>query len=187
MFANAGLFLIQTLLDLYIYIVILRFLLQTVHADFFNPLSQFAIKFTQWIVKPLQRIIPEVKHVDLAIILLLFVLEIIKFTLIGLVSPKFPHIAGLLLFSFADLINQFLMFYFYIIIIRAILTWIMPSHHNPTFFALSKITDPILRPIRRILPMIGGFDLSPIVAIILTQFLALLIVSPLQYLALQLS
>jgi len=187
MFANAGFFLIQTLFDLYIYVVILRFLLQTVHADFFNPLSQFAIKFTQWIVKPLQRIIPEIKHVDLAIILLLFVLEIIKFSLVSLVAAKFPSIPALLLLSFADLINQFLMFYFYIIIIRAVLSWVMPTHHNPTFFALSKITDPVLRPIRRILPMIGGFDLSPIVAIILTQFLALLIVSPLQYLALQIA
>src|SRR5262245_8528659 len=64
MLTSAALFLIQAVFDLYIFVVLLRFLLQTIHADYFNPLAQFSIKFTQWIVKPLQKIIPEIKGID---------------------------------------------------------------------------------------------------------------------------
>ncbi|HVV67443.1 MAG TPA: YggT family protein [Gammaproteobacteria bacterium] len=184
MFINIGLFLLQTLFDLYIYIVILRFLLQTMHVGYFNPLSQFAIRFTQPIIKPLQKIFPEIKHIDLAIVFLIIVLELIKVSLLLVLQLQaFPNIAGLLLFALANLINKFIMFYFYAIIIRVILSWITPVHHNPVFFALTQLTEPVLHPIRRVLPMLGGFDLSPLAALIGLQLLSLIIVTPLLHAA----
>lgn len=180
MLINIGLFLIQTLFDLYIYIVILRFLLQTMHVGYFNPLSQFAIRFTQPIIKPMQKIIPEIKNIDVAVLLLIIILELIKVTLLLVLQLQaFPNVAGLLLFVLANLINKFIMFYFYAIIIRVVLSWITPVHHNPVFFALTQLTEPVLHPIRRVLPLLGGFDLSPLVALIGLQLLSLIIVTPL--------
>ena len=180
MFINIGLFLIQSLFDLYIYIVILRFLLQTMHVGYFNPLSQFAIRFTQPMVKPLQKIFPEIKNIDLAVLLLIIILELIKVTLLLVLQLQaLPNMAGLLLFALANLINKFIMFYFYAIIIRVILSWITPTHHNPVFFALTQLTEPVLHPIRRILPLLGGFDLSPLLALIILQLLSLAVVTPL--------
>ncbi len=180
MFITAFLFLIQTLFDLFIYIVLLRFLLQTLHIDHFNPLSQFTLKFTQWIVKPLQKIIPEVKGIDLAIIVLLLCLEMLKImVLVAIQFSAWPNFFGLLLLSIAGLLGKLLTFYFYAILIRVILSWVTPTHPNAIFFAFHQLTEPVLRPFRRLIPVIGGFDLSPLLALILTQFLSLLIISPL--------
>ncbi len=184
MLISTGLFLVQTLFDLYIYIVILRFLLQTMHVGYFNPLSQFAIRFTQPIVKPLQKIFPEVKSIDTAVLLFIIILELIKVILLLVIQLQaFPNVAGLLLLTLANLINKFIMFYFYAIIIRVVLSWISPVHHNPVFFALTQLTEPLLHPIRRILPMMRGFDLSPLVALIVLQLLSLVLVTPLSRVA----
>lgn len=179
-------FLLQTLFDLYIYVLMLRLLLQAARINYLNPLAQFSLRFTQPIIHPLQRILPEIKGVDLAILFWIVALTFMKYIFVLLIQfHMFPQITGLLLLVLASIIEKFLMFYFYLIIIRALLSWIVPAHHNAIFFALAKITDPILRPIRRWMPMIGGFDLSPIVALIVLQLLILLIVNPLDSLALQ--
>ncbi len=180
-------FLLGSIIDLYTYVLILRLLLQAARINYLNPLAQFSLRFTQPIVHPLQKILPEIKGVDLAILFWIVVFTLLKFVVIWLVQfHTLPQIAGLLILVLANLIEKFLMFYFYLILIRAVLSWIVPAHHNAVFFALTKITDPILRPIRRVLPLVGGFDLSPIVAMIVTQVLILLIVNPLNSLAWQL-
>lgn len=186
MLTNAALFLIQSIFDLYIFVVILRFLLQTLHADYFNPLAQFSIKFTQWIVKPLQKLIPEVKGIDLAILFLLLILEMIKlFVLFCIEFHEVPNIFGLLILSIGGLIRQFLTFYFYAILIRVVMGWLSQVHNNPVYFALFQLTEPVLRPLRRVAPPIAGIDLSPILALILTQLISILIISPITQFAIR--
>lgn len=185
MFIQAALFLVQAIFDVYIYIVLLRLMLQTIHMDYFNPLAQFSIRLTQWIVRPLQKIIPEFKRIDLAILALLLMLEMIKITaLIGISAHTFPDFLGLVMLSAVNLANKLLNFYFYAIIMRVILSWVSQVHHNPLFFALHQLTEPVLRPLRHLLPMLGGLDISPLLALILTQLISLLLMAPLSRLAL---
>ncbi|MFT3741336.1 MAG: YggT family protein [Gammaproteobacteria bacterium] len=180
MFTDAGLYLIQTLFDFYIFVFILRFLLQTLHADYFNPLSQFALKLTQGVVRPFQKIIPDIKGIDLAVLLIIFLLEIIKLSIPLLVKlTAFPNVGGLLLLALVSMIKEFMVFYFYIILARVLMSWLAPTHHNPVQFALVQLTEPLLKPIRRIIPLIGGFDLAPLIAIIVLQVLQLLLIEPL--------
>ncbi len=176
MFFHTGVFLIQTLFDLYIYVVMLRFLLQAIHADYYNPLSQFAIKFTQPIIRPLQKILPDIKGIDLAVLFLLVVLEALKLIVLILFElHTFPRIIGLVLFTCSSLIHKFLMFYFYAIIIRVVLSFVPKAHHHPAYFALIQLTDPLVKPLRRLIPPIAGFDLSPVIVIIVLQILTLLL------------
>jgi YggT family protein len=169
MLTATSVFLINILFGLYIFVVILRFLLQAVRANFNNPLTVFAVRFTQPVVRILQKVLPQWRSFDLAVLAFAFVLELIKCTLLTVLTGKLPQIAGLLIVSAADLLAQFCSCYFYLLIMRFILSWIAPTNYNPIAFLITQLTEPLLQPVRRFIPPIGGFDLSGLVVIILLQ------------------
>ncbi len=170
-----GLFLVNILFNFFIGLVVLRFFLQWVKADFYNPLSQFVMKMTNFALLPLRRIIPGFLGVDCAAIILILLTEALSLALISLLTqtslpgPLFAMIMGLRL---ASLI---LNLYFFIIIIRALLSFSAQAHLNPIYHAFAQLTEPLYRPIRRILPIIAGFDLSPMVVLIIIQVLLMLL------------
>jgi len=179
-FNMAGLFLIQSLFDLYIFIVLMRIVLQWIHADFHNPIFDMIAKLTNPPLRPLQRIVPLLHGVDAAAIILLVSLEIIKLLLlVWLQIGAIPAFSGLLVLSFAELLNQLINIFFYAILAFAILSWLTPLSHSPLIEILYRITDPLIRPMRRIIPPIGGVDISPVPVLIGLKLLTMLIVHPL--------
>jgi YggT family protein len=183
---NAGVFLINSLFDLYIFVLVIRLILVKMRADYFNPLSQFIVKITQPVITPLRRIFPNVAHIELASLVLIFLLEIIKFYLIGLIMTGLPHITGVLILAIADILKTLLNTFFYAILMQIILSWVQPGY-SPMGRVLSLITSPIMRPIQRIIPPIGGMDISPIPALLGIQCLIILLVTPLFNMGLRLS
>ena len=177
-FNNASFFLINTVFDLYIFVLLVRFILAYVRADFFNPLTQFFIKLTQPIILPLRRVIPNYKNFELSTIFLVIILEIVKFSLFALLLRNTPHIGGLLLLAFADGLHSLINIFFYAILLQAILTWVQQGY-SPAADLLAKITMPIMRPFHRIIPPIGGIDISPIPAMLLLQLIIIMVVTPL--------
>jgi len=180
---NPLVFLVSTAFDLYILAVLLRFLLQLVRADFYNPVSQFLVKITQPVLRPLRRVIPGLGGIDMAAVLLLFALQLVAIYVVGLIRagvlvPLAPAIVG----TVAQLIELVLNVYFVVLIVQAILSWVQTGY-NPVASILYSLSDPILRPIRRVVPTIGGLDLSPLVAIIGIQLAKMLILPPLHQLA----
>ncbi|MDP1708497.1 MAG: YggT family protein [Gammaproteobacteria bacterium] len=183
-FSNAGVFLIQTLFHLYILIVLLRLLLQLVRADFYNPLSQFLVKATNPVVVPLRRVIPGLLNIDLASVLLLLALKMTELVLLGLLAGHSWNIGSLLLVSVAELLGLLFHVFLFSILIQVILSWIRPGEHNPLTALLHSLNEPLLAPARRMVPPMGGLDLSPIVVLIALQLASMLIVAPLRALAL---
>ncbi|MBB71102.1 MAG: YggT family protein [Legionellales bacterium] len=176
---NAGLFLLQVLFDLYIFIVILRFMLPLIGADFYNPVCQFVIKFTKPLTHPLQKLIPCYKRIDFSVALLAVALEVLKvIALVLLQAGTIPNIAGIVVWSIGELLNQVLHIFFYSIIIQVILSWLRPTRYNPFLEIIYRLNSPILRPIQRLIPPIGGLDLSPIGAILLLQITTIIISQP---------
>ena len=176
---HAALFLVQVLFDLYISIVMLRFLLQLVRADFYNPVSQFLIKMTNPILVPLRRIIPGYAGLDIASILLIILLQMIKLSLLfALQSGQFPFLPGLSLWAFGEMIKLLLNIYFYAILISVILSWVSPNLHHPVVAILFRLTDPVLTRFQKIIPVIAGIDISPIIAIIAIKLTQILIGDP---------
>ncbi len=186
--SNAGVFLIQTLIGLYALTFMLRFLLQVVRADFYNPFSQFLVKVTNPLVKPLRKIIPGIGGIDWASIIAVYLLMLLEFVLIGLL-PKYsiptPH--GLLVMALAETLSMMLNVFLFSIIIQAIISWVNPSSYNPIVGLLHQLTAPVLSPIRRVIPPISGLDLSPMVAIIGLYLVTLLFIHPLTDLGQQLA
>lgn len=176
-------FLINTLIGLYILTVMLRFLLAAVRADFYNPVSQFLVKVTNPVLLPLRRVLPSVGKIDTSALVLMLLLQLISFTLIALLRGG--QISFLLLFilSLAELISLFLNVLLFSILIQVVISWINPGTYNPAVSLLYSITEPVLRPCRRLIPPISGLDLSPLVALIAIQLIKMLLLPPIYALA----
>lgn len=168
---NSMSFLVSTIFDLYIMVVLLRIWLQAARADFYNPFSQFIVKATQPVVAPLRRIIPSIGNIDLATVLFAYVLCVVKFIMLVMIvsggtaaiGPE-PLFLGLL--SFAKAAGGLL---FWVLLIRAVLSWVSQGR-SPIEYVFHQLTEPMLAPIRKILPAMGGFDLSVLVLFIVLQF-----------------
>jgi YggT family protein len=179
-FTNAGVFLIDILFGLYIFAVMLRFFLQIVRADFYNPLCQAIVTVTNPPLRPLRRYIPAVGGIDTASVLLMLFLQLVSsylvVTLLG-VSPSFP---GLLLSAVAELVSKSLYLFIFAIFIQIVISWVAPGTYNPVVGVIDSITTPLLRPARRLLPPMGGIDLSPMLVIIGLYLGLMLVAAPLR-------
>jgi len=172
-------FLVDTLFWLYIMAVLLRLLLQMVRASFYNPFAQFLVKITNPTVVPLRRIIPGIAGFDVASLVLLLALQALQITLTSLLLDQNLAPAGLLVLAIAKLLNLLIYVFFFSILIEVILSWVRPGDYSPITALIHSLNEPLLGPARRLLPPLGGLDLSPILVMIGLRLLAMLLVAPL--------
>jgi YggT family protein len=178
--SNAGVFLISTLFGVYILAFMLRLILQIVRADFYNPVSRFIVKVTNPLLQPLRRIIPGFAGLDMASVLVMMTLQMLEFYIITLLRhfPS-PDILGLALYAFVELVSLGFYVFLFSIFILALLSWVNPGQYNPINTLLHQITEPVLRPARRLLPPMSGMDLSPMLAMVGLWLIKLLLLDPL--------
>jgi len=175
---NAIVFLIETVFELYLLAVMLRVLLQIVRADFYNPVSQFLVKVTNPPLIPLRRIIPGFGGIDFPAIVLMLLIQLVEVLLIVLVQGVSPAFAGLVVLAIAKLLSLLANVFLFSIMIQVVISWINPGAYNPVVSLLYSLNEPLLSRARRIIPPISGFDLSPILVIILLQLIKMLLVQP---------
>lgn len=168
-------FVISTLFSLYILVVMLRFLLQRVRADFYNPLSQFVVKVTNPPLRPLRRVIPGFGGIDVASLVLMLALQLLALFLLFSLRGMEVGLPTLLALSVAELVELAFNIFIFSIIIQAVLSWVNPGSYNPVSSILYSLNEPLLRPVRRLLPPISGLDLSPLLVIIGLQVLKMLV------------
>ena len=179
-FSNAGVFLVSTLFGLYILAIMLRLILQIVRADFFNPVSKFIVKITNPVLKPLRRFVPGLAGIDMASVIVMLVLQMLEFYIITLLRNfPAPDILGLTLYASVELVTLGFYVFLISIFILALLSWINPGTYNPINNLLHQITEPVLRPARRLLPPMSGMDLSPMLAMVGLWLVKLLLLDPL--------
>nr|VFK41216.1 MAG: YggT family protein [Candidatus Kentron sp. SD]VFK46949.1 MAG: YggT family protein [Candidatus Kentron sp. SD]VFK78203.1 MAG: YggT family protein [Candidatus Kentron sp. SD] len=176
---NAGAFLIETLFGLYIMAVMLRFILQVVRADFYNPVSQFLIRITDPPLQHLRRVIPGLWGVDLALVVLLLALQSVEIWLVFGLFGEGTNFFGILILSAARLLGLAIHVFMFSIIIHVAMSWINPHVYNPMVGLLYSLTEPLLGPARRFVPPVSGLDLSPIMVIVGLQLLSMLFIAPL--------
>jgi len=179
-FNHAGQFLIQLGFGSYILAVLLRFLLQWARADFYNPLVQVLVKLTNPPLLPLRRYIPGYRGLDMAAVVLMLLLQLLELLLIAWLFGQPVTVSGLLVRALAELLDLLLTVLLWAVIIQAILSWFNPDVRQPVVRLLNQLTEPVLRPARRLLPPFSGLDLSPLLVIIVLQLGRLLLLAPLQ-------
>ncbi len=178
---SAALFLLQVVFNLYIIIIIIRMLLQFSNANYHNPVSQFFVKLTKPVANPLRRILPVYKDVDLALLAILIVLSMIQVWIVMWVKSFLTfHVLAIFILGIANIFDQTLNIYFYAILAAAILSWLNTAYSHPVVEILYCLTEPIMRPFRRIIPTIANIDFSPIVVLIVLKLVTIIFVHSLQ-------
>ncbi|BES86120.1 hypothetical protein PEC302107_03790 [Pectobacterium araliae] len=164
-------FLVKTLVDLYVMVLLLRIWMQWSRSDFYNPLSQFVVKITQPIVGPLRRILPSLGPIDSASLLLAFILTTIKYPLLLLIQVGAISLSPMnLLVGFISLIKSAGYLVFWVIIIRSIMSWVSQGR-SPIEYLLHQLTEPLMAPLRRVIPVMGGIDFSAMAVILILYML----------------
>lgn len=176
---TAAIYILQTLGSLYLLIVLLRFILQLVRADFYNPLSQFIVRATKPLLNPLRRIIPGFGGIDLASLVLAILIQLVLMILILMLMGYGVggFIMQLLIWSIIAVTSLFLKVFFFALIISVILSWVAPGSYNPGAQLVNQICEPLLMPFRKLLPNLGGLDLSPIFAFLALKLIDMLVIN----------
>ncbi len=173
MFSQIASFLIQTVFGLFVYVVLLRFLMQSCRAPFRNPLGQFVITLTDWAVRPVRRVVPGLGGLDLATLMLGWVALIVKTLLLFALISGTMSLGVALILPLFELARALLHLVILVTIVHAILSWVSP--HNPFSGVFDALTRPFYSVFRRVVPPIGGIDLSPLFVIIVAQILLIVL------------
>ncbi|MDH5632263.1 MAG: YggT family protein [Gammaproteobacteria bacterium] len=169
---------IQLVFGIYIFVVMLRLILQIVRADFYNPISQGIVKMTAPVLNPMRRLIPGLWGIDMASVALMLILKSVELGILFLITNTRAGIAILAIIAVAQLIQLAIYILIGSIFISIVISWINPhaAYQNPVARLSASISDPLMRPARRLIPPMGGIDFSPILVIFLL-FTALKILS----------
>lgn len=168
---EALILIVRTLFQMYLLVVLLRFLLQVAKADFYNPISQFIVKATNPLLVPLRRIIPGFGGIDIASLVLALVVQMIGITLLSVIAGGLPPIVSIVVYSIVKVASLIISIFFWALIINVVASWIAPGSYHPALVLISQILEPLMAPIRRLIPPMGGIDISPIFAFLLLQVL----------------
>lgn len=186
-FANAAQILINFAFGVLVFLIVLRVLLQLVRANFYNPVCQFLYKATNPLLMPLRRIIPSWRNIELGALLLAWLLSALKLALIyGLYGQRLG-LLGLLVMALADLLDFTLMLYIGVVFVRVLLSFIAVERGNPVVPLVYQLSEPLLRPLRRLLPTPGRLDFSPMLVILAILLARALLVAPLLDLGMRLA
>ena len=176
---TALVFLVRTILDLYILTFILRFALQWARADSYNPFWQFVVRVTNPLVQPLRQVVPSWRGVELASPLIVLALETLAVVVLAnLTGYPLPGWAAILYFALLRALLGIVRLYMFVLFVYVLLSWISPGVEHPLARVLAALCEPVLRPVRRLIPTIGGFDLSPLVVLIGLQAVYIYISAP---------
>ena len=180
MLNNALAYLIDVFFGLLTYALLLRFVMQFMRAPFRNPLGQAVMALTDWIVKPLRKVLPGYRGVDWASLVAAFVFQFAWLFALQLAFGRAFALLGiglafLLVATVIALVKALLWLVIVVVFAQAILSWVAPD--GPVAGVLNALTFPLLRPVRRVVPPIGGtLDLSPLIVIVVAQLLLITLV-----------
>lgn len=177
---NVGSLLVSTLGTLYMLAILLRFLLQVSRADFYNPITQIIVRVTDPGVLVLRRFIPGFRGIDFATLVFAFLAEsLLICALIMLAGIALPGIGLIVTWAFAGILNFILNIYFWALLVSIVASFIAPFSDHPALVLLRQLTEPVMAPFRRLLPSMGGLDLSPIFVFLCIQIIRIVVVLPL--------
>jgi YggT family protein len=160
---------IGTLGNVFALLVVLRFLLQMAHADYYNPISQAIARFTKTPLAPFQKVIPKIAGRDFSALVLAFVVMLATMVLLQLVNGRGVDPLVITLVALVRLLSMILDIYFYAVIASVIISWVAPNSYHPAPQLIGQLTEPLFKLARRVVPAIGGLDLSPILIFLVIQ------------------
>ncbi len=179
-FANAGVFLIQTFVGIYFILVLIRFLMQVSRVDFYNPICQAIVKLTDPPIKPLKKLIPTVRGIDIATLFVALIVQLIAISLIMLLTGGYVFHPAYIAWALVGMVSTIFDIYFFALLVMVITSWIAPYSNHPVMTLVRQLTEPICAPARKLLPPMGGLDFSIILVFVaITLIDTFLVIRPL--------
>lgn len=172
---QGGLFLLQFLAGLIIFVLLLRFMLRATYVDWRHPVVTFIAKVTNPLCAPINKILPIRGRWDWSALITALVLQALFAVLVGYLTNQSFSPLLITIYSVTEILNQLLDLMFWLIIIQAVLSWISPGY-NPNTAVFYQLAQPILTPFQKVIPPMGGIDLSPIVAILAIKLTQIVVV-----------
>jgi YggT family protein len=167
MFSQIAVFLVDTLFTFFVFLLLARFHFQWLRVPFHNPAGEFVLAATSWMVMPVRRIIPGLRGYDIPTLLLAWVLQVVSlFAQIAILGGE-PRAVPVIAVAFVDLVRYSIYLLVFAVIVQAVLSWVRT--YSPFSPVLEAMTRPFLRPFRRFIPPLGGFDLTPLALLIVLQ------------------
>ena len=186
-FANAGQIIIQFVFGALIALIVLRVLLQWVRANFYNPICQFLYKATNPVLMPLRKVIPAWRNLDIAGIALAWLATALKLVLLYATVGQTLGVLGLAVLALADLVDFLLLLYIVLVLVRVVISFVGADSYHPVVPLVMQLTEPVMKPFRRLIPNVGGLDFSPMVVLLVLTLARVLIAKPLLDLGLRLA
>ena len=173
MFGQIGVYLVDTVFAFFVLLLLARFHFQWLRVPFRNPVGEFVLATTSWIVMPVRRVIPGLAGLDLATLLLAFALQCLAIWIKAAVVGVEPAPAAVLGIAALDLLRYSLYILVFAILVQVLFSWINP--YAPMAPVFNAMTAPFLRPLRRFIPPLGGVDLTPLVLLIVIQIILIVL------------
>jgi len=178
-FANAGQIVIQFVFGALIALIVLRVLLQWVRANFYNPICQFLYKATNPVLMPLRKVIPAWRNLDIAGITLAWLATALKLVLLYATVGQTLGVLGLAVLALADLVDFLLLLYIVLVLVRVVISFVGADSYHPVVPLVMQLTEPVMKPFRRVIPNVGGLDFSPMVVLLVITLARVLVAKPL--------
>ena len=177
---GAGVFLIQTFAGLYLILLLLRFLMQLSRVDYYNPICQAIVKVTEPPVKPLKKILPAIRGVDVSTLFVALVVQLLAISLVMSLRGGYAFHPVYIAWSLVGLLSTIFKIYYFSLIIMVIASWIAPYSNHPAMALVNQLTEPVCAPARKLLPSMGGMDFSIILVFVaITLIDSYLVIRPL--------
>lgn len=169
-------FIVDSIMSLVVGAFLLRLLFQLMRTDFRNPLVQAVVRITNPLVMPLRKILPPLGRVDTASVVAVLLAQVLQTALVQLLGfGALPSVQALVVVALVKVIDTTLLLFLIAIFLYVVLSWVAPDGYSPGGRLLGDLVEPLLRPFRRALPMLGGLDLSPLVVILLLSVLRMIL------------
>jgi YggT family protein len=169
MLGQIAVFLVDTVVTFFVFLLLARFHFQWLRAPFRNPVGEFVVVATNWAVRPARRLIPPVAGLDVPTLLIAWLLQAASLWLQAAIVGADPGIGAILAVAAVDLLRYSVYILVFAVIVQAVMSWINP--YAPLAPVFDSLTRPFLRPLRRFIPPVGSFDLTPLVLLVLLQVL----------------
>ena len=173
MFGQIGVYLVDTVFAFFVLLLLARFHFQWLRVPFRNPVGEFVLATTSWLVMPARRVIPSLAGLDLATLLLAYGLQCLAIWIKAAIVGVEPALAALLGIAALDLLRYSLYILVFAILVQVLFSWINP--YAPMAPVFNAMTAPFLRPLRRFIPPLGNVDLTPLVLLVLIQILLIVL------------
>nr|WP_221195500.1 YggT family protein [Luteibacter sp. Sphag1AF] len=182
---NAGALVVNFVFGAVIALFVLRLLAEAWRADFNNPICQFLYRYTNPVLRPIRKLLPNWRRVSTSALVVAWLLECVKIVLLFVMVGFMPNLLGVLVAGVAELLDFVLLMYIVLIVVWSLMSMLSTDRYHPVARLITSITEPVLRPLRGRM-VLGGLDFSPAVVLLGLTLVRVLVAQPLMDLGLRL-